>query len=217
MTGWTMKAAKVVAMVGLLIAGVGVSAALADPGNGNGNGNGNDPSTVPGSPGDDCSHGNSGAACRPDPNQNGKDCEDHGNAKGNEDHCDTTTTTETTPTTETTTTVETTTTPETTTTTPGTTTNPGSSGGTPGNGGSPASSAGGSTPSSVSAPPISTPEQQQAPAQQVKGAQAAAPAANKAAGELPFTGFPAWALALLGSVMLAAGLGLRRVGSKVAS
>jgi hypothetical protein len=72
----------------------------------------------------------------------------------------------------------------------------------------------------VSAPPVSTPEQQQqSPAQQVKGAQVkhAAPAANKAAAELPFTGFPAWALALLGSVMLAAGLGLRRVGSKVAS
>ena len=50
MTGWTLKAAKVVAMVGLLIAGVGVSAALADPGNGNGNGNGSDASTtVPGS------------------------------------------------------------------------------------------------------------------------------------------------------------------------
>jgi hypothetical protein len=70
----------------------------------------------------------------------------------------------------------------------------------------------------VSTPQVSTPELQQAPAQQVKGAQVnRAPAANKAAAELPFTGFPAWALALLGSVMLAAGLGLRRVGSKVAS
>jgi hypothetical protein len=206
MTGWTLKAAKVVAMAGLLIAGVGVSGALADPGNGNGNG----PSTtVPGSPGDDCSHGNTGKDCRPDPNENGKDCEDHGNAKGNEDHCDqadTTTTTETTPTT------ETTTTSETTTTTPGTTTNPGSSG-TPG---SPASS-GGSEPSAVSAPPVSTPELQQAPAQQVKGAQASvAPASNKP-GELPFTGFPAWALALIGATMLAAGLGLRRVAPRVTS
>jgi hypothetical protein len=206
MTGWTLKAAKVVAMAGLLIAGVGVSAALADPGNGNGNG----PSTtVPGSPGDDCSHGNTGKDCRPDPNENGKDCEDHGYAKGNEDHCDqadTTTTTETTPTT------ETTTTSETTTTTPGTTTNPGSSG-TPG---SPASS-GGSEPAAVSAPPVSTPELQQAPAQQVKGAQASvAPASNKP-GELPFTGFPAWALALIGATMLAAGLGLRRVAPRVTS
>ena len=99
MTGWTLKAAKVVAMVGVLIAGVGVSAALADSGNGrNGNGNGS-PTTVPGSPGDDCSHGNSGKDCRPDPNQNGKDCEDHGNAKGNEDHCDQAETTTTVPTT----------------------------------------------------------------------------------------------------------------------
>jgi len=71
----------------------------------------------------------------------------------------------------------------------------------------------------VSAPPVSTPELQQAPAKQVKGARASrvSPAANKAVGELPFTGFPAWALALLGSVMLAVGLALRRVGSKVAS
>jgi hypothetical protein len=73
----------------------------------------------------------------------------------------------------------------------------------------------------VSAPPVSTPELQQAPAQQVKaqvkGARASrvSPAANKS-GELPFTGFPAWALALLGSAMLAAGLGLRRV-ARVAS
>ena len=223
MTGWTLKAAKVVAMAGLLIAGVGVSAALADPGNGNGNG----PSTtVPGSPCDDCSHGNSGKDCRPDPNENGKDCGDHGNAMGTEDHCDqadTTTTTETTPTTETTTTVETTTTSETTTTTPGTTTtipgtttNPGSSW-TPGNSGSPASPSGGSEPAAVSAPPVSTPELQQAPAQHVKGAQASvAPASNKP-GELPFTGFPAWALALIGAVMLAAGLGLRRVAPRVTS
>ena len=213
MTGWTLKAAKVVAMAGLLIAGVGVSAALADPGNGNGNG----PSTtVPGSPGDDCSHGNSATDCRPDPNQNGKDCEDHGNAKGNEDHCDQADTTTTTPTTETTTTVETTTTSETTSTTPGTTTNPGSPG-TPGNSGSPASSSGGSEPAAVSAPPVSTPELQQAPAHQVKGAQASvAPASNKA-GELPFTGFPAWALALIGAAMLAAGLGLRRVAPNVTS
>jgi hypothetical protein len=52
----------------------------------------------------------------------------------------------------------------------------------------------------------------------VKGARVTrvARAANKT-GELPFTGFPVWALALLGSLMLAAGLGLRRVGSRIAS
>ena len=212
MTGWTLKAAKVVAMVGLLIAGVGVSAALADNGNGNGNGNGNDPAatTTPGSPGDDCSHGSNTVPCRPDPNQNGKDCEDHGNAKGNEDHCNQTTTTESTP--------ETTTTVETITTNPGTTTNPGSSGTTPGNGGSPSTPAGGSAPSSASAPPVTTPEQQQAPAAQVKGAKASrVAAASSTPGQLPFTGFPAWALALIGSAMLAAGLGIRRVASGVAS
>jgi hypothetical protein len=226
MTGWTLKAAKVVAMVGLLIAGIGVSTALADSGNGNGNGNGNgSPTTVPGSPGDDCSHGNSGKDCRPDPNQNGKDCEDHGNAKGNEDHCDQAETTTTVPTTtnetttnETTTTNQNTTTNETTTTTtktetgstPPTTT----SSSTPGNGGS----SGGPGVSSAPEPAVSTPAVQKKPAHKVRGARASGvAAATSRPGELPFTGFPAWALALIGSAMLAAGLGLRRVGSKVAS
>jgi hypothetical protein len=100
-----LAAARIAGTVVLLMVGVGVSAALADPGKGNG-----PPSTVPGSPGDDCSHGNSGKDCRPDPNENGKDCEDHGNARGNEDHCGPATTTTTTPTTTTTTTNENTTT-----------------------------------------------------------------------------------------------------------
>ncbi len=80
------------------------------------------PSGNPGSPGDNCSHGNSNQECRDDPSDNGQDCDEHGNASGNEDHCDgttTTTTTETTTTDETTTdettTVDTTTTDETTT------------------------------------------------------------------------------------------------------
>jgi hypothetical protein len=83
-------------MVGLLIAGVGVSAAFAHPNNGNG---GKPPSTVPGSPGDVCSHGDNGRECRADPNVHGKDCYDHGSARGNEDHCDQATTTTTTTTT----------------------------------------------------------------------------------------------------------------------
>ncbi len=71
-------------------------------------------STVPGSPGDDCSHGASSAPCRPDPSTNGQDCEDHGAARGNEDHCGPGTTTETGhTTTETTTTGHTTTTTDT--------------------------------------------------------------------------------------------------------
>lgn len=42
----------------------------------------------PGSPGDDCSHGNSDKACKPDPQPtHGTECDDHGNASGNEDHC----------------------------------------------------------------------------------------------------------------------------------
>jgi hypothetical protein len=67
------------------------------------------PPTNPGSPGDNCSEGNSNKQCVPDPSPNGKDCEDHGNARGNENHCATTTTTETTTTEETTTTQTTTT------------------------------------------------------------------------------------------------------------
>ena len=43
----------------------------------------------------DCSHGNSGQDCRPDPNENGQDCEEHGQSEGNEDHCLTTTVTTT--------------------------------------------------------------------------------------------------------------------------
>jgi len=43
----------------------------------------------PGSPGDNCSHGNSNKPCKDDPQPDkGKDCEDHGVARGNEDHCD---------------------------------------------------------------------------------------------------------------------------------
>jgi hypothetical protein len=35
--------------------------------------------------------------------------------------------------------------------------------------------------------------------------------AEARAGELPFTGFPAWIATILGSLMLVAGLGLRRL------
>ena len=222
MTGWKLTAAKLAAMVGLLIAGIGVSAAFADPGNGNG-----PPTTVPGSPGDDCSHGNSGGDCRPDPNQNGQDCEDHGNASGNEDHCDQadTTTTDTTSTTETTTTDVTTTTSTTTTstttstttktgTTPTTATNPSSPGtpqAPPGNGGSSA----GSEPSSANEPvTVTKPGLQKQLAHQVKSLRAARVSRGSSKpGELPFTGFPTWALALIGSTLLAAGLGLRKLAS----
>ena len=209
MTGWKLKAARLVAMTGLLIAGIGVSAAFADSGNGNGNG---PPTTVPGSPGDDCSHGNSGKDCRPDPNENGKDCEDHGNASGNEDHCDqvdTPTTPTTTETTTTSTTTTTTTTSSTTPTTPTTPTNPGNPGTPstpPGNSGSSAGPAG--------TPPVTKPGLQKELAKQAKGVAGQVSHTKANPGELPFTGFPAWAVALIGSVLLGAGLGLRRLASQ---
>jgi hypothetical protein len=207
MVGLKLTAARVAALVGLLIAGVGVSAALATPGT-TPNG-GNPPSTVPGSPGDDCSHGNSGKDCRPDPNENGKDCEDHGNARGNEDHCDqaTPTTTDTTTTTSTTTTTESTTSTTTQTTTTPTNTTP-ETRTTPSTTTTPATPAG-SAPAE-NAPPTK-PELQKELAEQVKGVQSGrvSPASSNPA-ELPFTGFPAWALALTGLLMLVAGLGLRK-------
>src|SRR6266508_1031906 len=208
MTGWKLTAAKVAAMVGLLIAGIGVSAAFADPGGGNGNG---PPSTIPGSPGDDCTHSKSGTDCRPDPNENGKDCDDHGNARGNEDHCDQvdTTTTTTTDTTPTTTTTTTTTTPKTTNSGPQGTPPP-----PPGNDESSSSPSGGPESSSTSTPPVTKPELQKELAHQVKSAQAGRVSHGKAKpGELPFTGFPAWVFALIGSVLFGAGLGLRRLAS----
>jgi len=217
MTGWKLTAAKLTAMVGLLIAGIGVSAAFADSGNGNG-----PPPTVPGSPGNDCSHGNSGQYCGPDPNQNGKDCEDHGNARGNEDHCDQTgtTTTDTTSTTETTTT-DTTTTSSTTTstttktdTTPTTSTNPGSPGTPPAPPGNDGSSAG-SAPSPANQPAtVTKPGLQKQLAHQVKSVRASRVSrVSSKPGELPFTGFPTWVFALIGSVLLTAGLGLRKLAS----
>jgi hypothetical protein len=217
MTGWKSTAAKLAVMVGLLIAGIGVSAALADPGGGNG-----PPTTVPGSPGDDCSHGNSGSDCRPDPNQNGKDCEDHGNARGNEDHCDQTgtTTTDSTSTTETTTTDPTTTSQTTTSTTTETdtgqttTTNPGPPAtppAPPGNDGSPSGS---ETSSSNQPVTVTKPGLQKQLAHQVKSVRASRVSRGSSKpGELPFTGFPDWALALIGSMLLTAGLGLRKLAS----
>jgi hypothetical protein len=198
--------AKVMAFAGLLLAGIGASAALATPG---GNGNGPQP-TVPGSPGDDCSHGNNGKDCRPDPNENGQDCDDHGNARGNEDHCQastpttstTTTTTQTTTTTPststTTTTTPTTSTGSTTTTSssPGTTTTTPTSGGTAG-----------------TATPPTKPELQKELAKQAKGVRGTRSHVRSNPNELPFTGFPAWLLAAIGATMLAAGFALRRAAS----
>jgi len=223
--------AKVLALAGLLLAGVGASVALATPAN---NGNG-PPATVPGSPGDDCSHGNSDKDCKPDPSENGKDCDDHGKARGNEDHCDaTTTTTTTTPTTSTTTTTTTTTTTSTTTTTPTTTTipktttttpttpttttnpsPPGTTTSTPTNPSGPSTPPAaptGETAGTATNPPTK-PELQKELAKQAKGVRGSSNVRSNP-NELPFTGFPAWLLAAIGSAMLAAGLILRKVSAQ---
>jgi hypothetical protein len=223
-----LNLARAAALVGLLTAGFGASAALAAPHASYPN---EPPPTVPGSPADDCSHGNAGADCRPDPSENGKDCDDHGNARGNEDHCDqtatttptsTSTTTSTTTTTTTTATTATTTTPATTTTTtttsggstpttPPTTTSAGPPTATPP--ASPAAAAGGMA-ESGSNPPMTKPELQKELAKQAKAVRGTvASRARNNPGELPFTGFPAWVLAIAGCLLLATGVGLRKAAS----
>jgi hypothetical protein len=203
-----LHAAKVLALAGLLVAGVGASGALATAGT---PAAGGPPSTVPGSPGDDCSHGNSDKDCRPDPSENGQDCDDHGNARGNEDHCEQAPTTTTDTTTTNTTTTTTTTGSSTTSTSSSTTTT---------------TSSGGSTTTTSSSPPATNgvsagtstlptkPELQKELAKQAKGVRAThASTARSNPRELPFTGFPAWAIALIGSAMLLTGVGLRKAAS----
>ena len=260
------KIVQLVAMVGLLIAGIGVSVALASNGNG-------PPSSPPGQ--GECEHGNSGQECKPDPQpEHGQECDEHGPNEGgvNEDHCLSTTTTTTpststttttpststtttTPSTSTTTTTTpcteahpcggdceedhgpldcttsttTTTTPETTTTTP---TTPGcgvgaGKDGKPGNDDCATSTTTTPTPSTSTTTPstssttttttvlgttttessggVAPAASSSKPKQGVKGEVASA-----TAGELPFTGFPAWILAIAGSMLLLSGLGMRR-------
>lgn len=218
-------AARILALAGLLIAGVGASSALATPGN---------PApaapstTVPGSPGDDCSHGNSGKGCRPDPSPNGQDCDDHGNARGNEDHCQQGSTTTTTSSTTSTSTSTTTPTAPTTSTTPTTSTIPTTSTApttsttqiaSPPTATTPPTTtgeaAGASTPPTK---PPTKPELQKELAAQVKGVHSGrATSAPANPGELPFTGFPAWLIALIGSTMLVSGLALRKAAAKVSA
>jgi hypothetical protein len=213
-----LHAAKILTLAGLLLAGIGASSALAIAGT---PAAGNPPSTVPGSPGDDCSHGNSGKDCRPDPSENGKDCDDHGNARGNEDHCAQapTTTTDTTTTDTTTTTATTTTSSSTTSTSSSTTTTSTStsSNATPSSGGSTTQTTSppvSNTDSGATSTPPSQPELQKELANQVKGVRVTrATATQSNPHELPFTGFPAWALALIGSAMLLTGIGLRKAVS----
>ena len=225
------------ALIGLLIAGLGASGAIAAAGTPSRNG---PPTTIPGSPGDDCSRGNSGSECRPDPSENGQDCDDHGKARGNEDHCQqaeptttasstSTTSTATTTTNTATTSGTTTTTPQTATTTPPTSTAttpdsttpqapastgaPGESTTTTAATARPATTTG-SVAGSESDAPVTKPELEKELAKQVERVRSGeVTVARNRRGELPFTGFPAWALALFGSLMVATGLGLRKVPS----
>jgi hypothetical protein len=218
-----LNLARAAALVGLLTAGFGASAALAAPHASQPN---EPPPTVPGSPGDDCSHGDAGEDCRPDPSENGKDCDDHGNARGNEDHCDqavtttptsTSTTTSTTTTTTTTATTATTTTPSTTTTTTGggpTPTTPATTTAGPPAATPPAPPAAGAGAEVGSNPPMTKPELQKELAKQAKAVRGTvASRAGNNPGELPFTGFPAWVLAIAGSLLLVTGIALRKAAS----
>jgi hypothetical protein len=145
----------------------------------------------------DCSHGNTGKACRPDPQPGqGKDCHTHGNdgvGGVNEDHClGTAPTTSTDVTTTSQTTTGQTTTNETTTnetTSPATTKGP-----------------------SAAAPAVTKPQLHAELAKQVAkvGTGRVSPA-RSVSGQLPFTGSSVWILTLLGAAMLATGLGVRRL------
>ena len=174
----------------------------------------------------DCSHGNTGKVCKPDPQpEQGKDCDTHGNpgvGGVNEDHClgtspatstDVTTTNETTTDqTTTTTTTDQTSTNETTssaTTTINQTTTAAAT--TPAD---PLITTGESSNEgpSESPPAVTKPQLEAALAKQAAtvGTGRVSPE-HVASGQLPFTGASVWILALLGAAMLAAGVGIRRV------
>lgn len=234
-----VTAARLAVIAGLLVAGLGASTALADPGNG-------PPSSPPGQ--GECQHGNSGQECKPDPQpEHGKECQDHGNQGGvDEDHClgttDSTTTAETTTTDqttssststttdETTTTDQLTTTDETTTTTTTTTPQPITQGDTttsitttgtqPSESTLPVSGPGAFTPPAVPpsgqqttpASPATNSNLQEVLAKQTTKADASPASEVKAAhSELPFTGFPTWIVEVFGLLLLVGGLAIRRL------
>jgi hypothetical protein len=61
---------------------------------------------------------------------------------------------------------------------------------------------------------VTKPGLQKQLAHQVKSVRAARVSRGSSKpGELPFTGFPTWAFALIGATLLAAGLGLRKLAS----
>ena len=74
---------KKLMMIAAMIAAFGFGGAAAVAASGD------KPPSNPGSPADNCSHGNSNKPCKEDPQPDrGKDCDDHGQARGNEDHCE---------------------------------------------------------------------------------------------------------------------------------
>jgi hypothetical protein len=185
----------------------------------------------------DCSHGKTGKVCKPDPQpEQGKDCDTHGSpgvGGVNEDHClgtSPTTSTDVTTTRQTTTndtTTDQTTTSQTTTnetTTDQTTTNETTSSATTTT--NKTTTAATTTPAdplittgessnegpSESAPAVTKPQLEGALAKQAAkvGTGRVSPE-RSASGQLPFTGSSVWILALLGSAMLAAGVGIRRL------
>jgi hypothetical protein len=169
----------------------------------------------------ECSHGKTGKDCKPDPQpEHGEDCDTHGNAGVggvNEDHClgtSPTTSTDVTTTNDTTTnetTTDQTTTNETTssaTTTTNQTTTAAAT--TPAD---PLNTTGESSNGVLSeSAAVTKPQLERVLAEQAArvGTGRVSPERN-VSGELPFTGISVWTLALLGSAMLAAGLGIRRL------
>ena len=196
------------------------------------------PPTAPPGQGD-CSHGNTGKVCKPDPQpEQGKDCDSHGNdgiGGVNKDHClgtSPTTSTDVTTSSQTTTdqtTTDQTTTNETTTdqttssaTTTDKTTTPvatisteqvTTSSQTDTTSTSALTTAESSNPGpSGSAPAATKPELGGVLAEQATrvGTGHVSPESN-VSGELPFTGASTWIVALFGAAMLAAGLAVRRL------
>jgi hypothetical protein len=164
----------------------------------------------------DCSHGQTGKVCKPDPQpEQGKDCDTHGNAGVggvNEDHClGTSPTTSTDQTTTSKTTTNETTTDQT--TTEQTTTNETPSSATT-TAADPLITTGESSNegASESHPAVTKPQLEAVLAKQAAkvGTGRVSPEHN-ASGQLPFTGFSVWILALFGAAMLAAGVGIRRL------